>query len=125
MIADGFFLINFFKRLIGYLEQLQTLSSIFHRVVATEAPPPPSIREDGNPLSSSPHEISPSIEEEPTDRSKFHSARTARAFSNNFIVTLVSTVTNYVFNTTFIRKTITPAIANAQLSCLPPGMTVC
>lgn len=59
------------------------------------------------------------------------SYKSARAFgfnnnnNNNNVITLVTTLTSYIFNSTVIKKTITPAVEAGKLGCLPPGMVLC
>lgn len=91
------------------------------RVESSEAPAPILLEKKSS--SSVSPALSSSKDEEINQDLK---TRSMRAFmNNNRIVTVVSTVTTYIFNTTYIRKSITPAVTVGQLGCIPPGMTVC
>ena len=113
----------------GSLKWKKKVSDSFFlfRVVPSEIPA--TLEDRKQQLDSS---VASSKEEEEEDERPTGDRRLGRAFlgsSNNFvnqqIITLSTTVTSYFFNSTVIKKTISPAIAAAQLGCLPPGMVLC
>ena len=74
-------------------------------------------------------EIASSMEDYESDERRFK-RQNSRPF-NNFLVTLTTTSTTFVFSTTLIKKPIQlgpapiPPAVNGVLNCLPSGYVLC